>query len=1062
MNASFIKKHTLCTLFVLAFKFASFAQQGNYYINNYMPSVYGTGDQNWSIVQDNLGRLFVANSDAIMMYDGKSWAFTGTKDGITISSVAKTNNNVILVGGEGNFGYLNTKSAKKIKYVSLSDSLPQKETDFGKIWAIHNIDSNQFFCANEKIFWYVNNKFKESFVPTGEKFHTFFNIEKTLLIREQSVGFMFFKDGKLNKIKNTEEFADTKVYAILPFKGNLYWVCSRKGLYVLKYNNRNPEQSSFYKINSPATDKWMIENDIYCGTKISQNQYALGSLKNGVLLVDANFNPVSSINYKQSGLQEDAVKYIYIDYAGNMWLALNKGISHVEINTPLKHWNKINGIRGTIEAIAKFNGTFYIASDKEIDKLNSVTNMFNPTSITEESWDLLVYNKNKMLAGTNTGLYEITASTEQKIYDAPYGIYKICINPSNKNQLFLASRYSLFLAEYTNHKIAIIKEYPYAEGIRSITADANKNVFFGSSKVYMFNPTNPDTLTLFTEKDGISSTAENYVFKYNKEIFIATGGGVLEFKKTNNPCFVKSRIYNIVKGSPQMQKGIQVNHDIWLSLINISEDLTSFEGDGICILKNTTKGFIKDYKFFKQIKSLKAHCFLVDSDKVYIGTNDGLISYNLTQTHTDYTFNTFLSKIIQKTDTNIVAENFYEGIKYVEPTFLYKNNEINFYPSASDFYDKNEIEFAHYLEGAEEDYGNYIKTEKIPYNNLHEGHYVLHLKSRNILGIEGKPLTFSFTILPPWYRTFWAYILYFISSITLITFIVRYNTKRLKEQNIKLEKIITERTKTVEHQKEEIEHKNKEITDSINYAQRIQQAILPPIAEIKKVWQNLFVFYQPKDIVSGDFYWYHKISNTEILIACADCTGHGVPGGFMSMICSDKLNDAVQKTYNPAEILFHVNNNVKKALRQNETTDENVNKDGMEIALLRVDFATKKMWYAGANRLLWVLKKDADDIEETKPNKASIASFTKLNFKYTAHEIQLDKGDLVYITSDGYPDQFGGTEGKKFMSKTLKKLILSIRYKEIPEQEKIIVDTINDWMQGYEQVDDLLLIAFKI
>ncbi len=134
----------------------------------------------------------------------------------------------------------------------------------------------------------------------------------------------------------------------------------------------------------------------------------------------------------------------------------------------------------------------------------------------------------------------------------------------------------------------------------------------------------------------------------------------------------------------------------------------------------------------------------------------------------------------------------------------------------------------------------------------------------------------------------------------------------------------------------------------------------------------------------------------------------------------------------------------------------------MEIALLRIDFAEQKIWYSGANRLLWILKKGAEDIEEIKPNKTGIASFTELNFLYTGHEFQLRKGDQVYVTSDGYPDQFGGVQGKKFMSKTLKKLILSIRDKQMDEQEKIIKDTINNWMQGYEQVDDLLLIAFKM
>ena len=1022
--------------------------------------MYGVGDQNWGIVQDSLGRLFVANIDAVMMYDGKYWKTIDITDGRTVSSVSKTSDNNILAGGEGDFGYLNFKNPGKIKYISLSASLPEKEKEFGKIWAIHAIDSNRFYCANEKIFWYKGNDLKKIFLPSGEKFHTFFTVENTLLVREQGIGFLFFKNGQLKKIKNTEDFSDTRVYAILPFKNNLYWVCSRKGLYILKYNKKHPEQSSVSKINSEDTDTWMIENDIYCGTKINNNLYALGSIKNGVLLVDSLFNPINHINYKQNGLQEDAVKYIYKDYAGNLWLALNKGLSRVQINTPLTHWNKINGIRGTIESVAKFNNTFYIASDKGIDKLNVTTNIFNPTSITEESWDLVPY-QDILLVGTKTAIYEISALSEQKIFDAQDVVRKIYVNPTNKEYIFIAGENSLVFAKYTNHKIVVIKEYEYAKGIRSIAADAKGRVFFGSTEVYMFDPARPDTLAIYAEKEGIVSS-ENYVFSYNKDILIATEGGILQFQEKTATSFIKNPNYNIFKGNPQIQRAIQVGNDIWLALINISENMSSIDGDGISIMKQSPNGFVKEYKFFKQIKSLKAFCFLVDSDKVYIGTNDGLISYNISQKNKDYTFNTFISWIAQKTDTNIVSENFYEGLKYEEPSFTFKNNELNFYASASDYYDKNELEFAYYLEGIEDSYGNYTKNDKISYNNLHEGHYTLHLKSRNVIGIEGRPVSFSFTILPPWYRTIWAYIMYIVGSISVITVIVRYNTKRLKEQNIKLERIITERTKTVEQQKEEIEYKNKEITDSINYAKRIQQAILPPVSEIKKVWQNLFVFYQPKDIVSGDFYWFHKINDNEILIACADCTGHGVPGGFMSMICSDKLNDAVQNTLDPAEILFHVNNNVKKALRQTEVSEEAVNKDGMEIALLRINFATKKIWYAGANRLLWILKNKAEDIEETKPTKASIASFTEPNFKYTGHEFQLQEGDLVYITSDGYPDQFGGPEGKKYMSKNLKKLILSFRNLVIPEQEKIIKNTINEWMKGYEQVDDLLFIGLRL
>ena len=1025
--------------------------------------MYGAGEQNWNIIQDSVGRLLVANNDAVLMYDGKNWYTIENPNDNPISFINKTADKTILVGCDGDFGYLDFKTGGKAEYVSLGTSLPEKEKDYGKIWSIHSIDSNRFFCANEKVFWYKNNSFIKSFTPSGEKFHTFFNIENTLLIREQGVGFIFFDKGKLIKINNTEGFSDTKVYAILHYKQNLYWVCSRKGLFLLRFDKKHPELSFISKHHAPKVDEWMIENDIYCGTKIKNNLYALGSIKNGVLMVDDAFNSVNRVNVNQSGLQEDAVKCIYIDYAGDMWLALNKGVSLVQINTPNTHWNKINGIRGTIESVVKLNGLFYIATDKGVDKFNPLTDMFSPTGITENSWDLINY-QNVLLAAANTGVYEITEKTERKIFDFPDGVFKIFADPSDKENLFIASGYALFLTKYKDHKITVVKEFPYAKGIRSMVADAKGNIFFGGDEyVYMYNPNLSDTLTIYTHKDGIDTTTENYVFTYNRDVFVAGQGGMLQFYENANPRFIKESKYNIFKGKIQMTRAAQVGNDIILSVININDKMVSVGGeDGLCILKSTPSGFVKDYKFFKQVSSLRPHSFLVESDKVYIGTNDGLISYDLSHKHKEYVFTTFISKLVQKTDTNIVIENFYDGVIYEEPVFDYKNNEIHAHVAASDFYNKNELEFAHYLEGHDEEYSYFTKNDRIDYSKLHEGHYSLHVKSRNILGIEGKSVSFSFTILPPWYRTIWAYVIYVAGFIVTISVIVRYNTKRLKEQNIKLEKIIAERTKEVEHQKQEIEEKNKEITDSINYAKRIQQAILPPINEIKNIYKDLFVYFQPKDIVSGDFYWYHKISNTEILIACADCTGHGVPGGFMSMICSDKLNDAVQKTNDPAEILFHVNNNVKKALRQAESAEEGANKDGMEIALLRIDFAAKKIRYAGANRLLWILKKDATDIEETKPTKASIASFTKPNFKYDGHEFQLGTGDLVYITSDGYPDQFGGPDGKKYMSKNLKKLILSIREKSIPEQEKIIRDTINQWMEGYEQVDDLLVIAFKL
>jgi len=1062
-----IRKFLYTYLFFLLTLF-SFSQESNYYITNFTPSNYGASDQNWSVTQDSLGRVFIANLNGVMFYDGEYWKiiYIGN-DNKECVSLAKSNKEIIYAGGSGEFGFLDFSDNDSIKYQSLSSSLPEKEKEFGNVWAIHAIGDDVFFCSNERIFWYQNNKFKKSFTPTGEKFHTFFNVGNTLLVREQGVGLSFFKDGSLKKILGTGELANVRVYAVLSLKDNLFWLFSRSGLYILYLNVNKPEISNLSKVNSPI-DNWMAENDVYCGVKLNDNLFALGSIKKGMLLIDRNLNRVSSINYEK-GLQDDAIKYIYKDLSGNMWLALNKGVSYVEINSPVTFLGKSNNVTSTIESIAKLNSVLYIATDKGVARFNSEINAFVPTTITDQSWDLALAG-NTLLAGTSSGLYKITQSSIIQFPEITDEIKKIFVLP-NKENIYLANANYLYHVKYKDDKIIILKTFDYASNIESFSIDSNNCVFFGTSSeiIYMYDPLKPDTLISLSLKGQIkkTNTQVNVTNCNGSVIFVSDEAifkpiGYPNVKIIKDPKFDLAELHKLI-----LYHYIPVKNETWFTTTTISDPFNLKEDPIFTILQppsNTNPNYsIKKNHFLYRIRGVsKIHCDFVDTSIVYLGTENGLFMYDLNKKETFYKFNSFISRVRINSDTDNFFENYTCLTSIQPPEISYKNNKITFYVSASDFYNVKLLEFSYYLEGKENSFGEWTLSNQINYSNLNEGNYIFHLKSRNILGIEGNPVSFAFTVLPPWYRTYWAYALYILGSVGLIWFIVQFNIKRLKEQNIKLEKIITERTKEVELQKEEIEHKNLEITDSINYAKRIQQAILPPIPEIKKAWHNLFVFFQPKDIVSGDFYWFNKINNNEMLIACADCTGHGVPGGFMSMICSDKLNDAVKITTDPAEILFHVNNNVKMALRQTENADENVNKDGMEISLVKINFSEKKVWYAGANRPLWLLKNKGEEIEEIKPTKASIASFTSVNFKYQAHELQLDSGDLVYLTSDGYPDQFGGADGKKFMTKNFKKLILSIKHLGVPEQETTIKNIINQWMNGYEQVDDLLVIGFRV
>jgi PAS domain S-box-containing protein len=256
-----------------------------------------------------------------------------------------------------------------------------------------------------------------------------------------------------------------------------------------------------------------------------------------------------------------------------------------------------------------------------------------------------------------------------------------------------------------------------------------------------------------------------------------------------------------------------------------------------------------------------------------------------------------------------------------------------------------------------------------------------------------------------------------------------------------------------------IEEKNIVITDSINYAKRIQQAKLPRKEEIYEALPESFVLFKPKDIVSGDFYFFYK-NDQSVIIVAADCTGHGVPGAFMSVIGSEKLTEAVRKSNGTSEILKHLNNGIKRSLHQSESYEST--KDGMDIAICSIDIINNVVSYAGANIPFWLIRNGVSEIEEIKGTKDAIGGFTENDKYYESHELKLQKGDTFYISSDGYADQFGGQNGKKLMKRKFQKILLEIQNKSMREQEIHLDNYVEEWKSGIEQVDDILVIGVRL
>jgi serine phosphatase RsbU (regulator of sigma subunit)/HAMP domain-containing protein len=289
----------------------------------------------------------------------------------------------------------------------------------------------------------------------------------------------------------------------------------------------------------------------------------------------------------------------------------------------------------------------------------------------------------------------------------------------------------------------------------------------------------------------------------------------------------------------------------------------------------------------------------------------------------------------------------------------------------------------------------------------------------------------------------------------------------LAENERFLEEKVRQRTAEVVKQKEEIDEQKEQleeyflqVTDSIKYAQKIQEAILPPESYVRKLLPDSFIFYRPKDIVSGDFYWLGQAED-RVYFAAVDCTGHGVPGAFMSIVGYNQLKQAIITTKGgtPAEILDHLNIGVSETLHQKD--ENSTSKDGMDVAICSLNHKTKELQYAGAFNPLYLLRDG--EILQTKGDKFPIGSFLDGETpNFTNHKLQLLEGDQLYIFSDGYPDQFGGPRGKKMMYKKFRDTLIANSQKDLSVQKDLLRDHLYDWMGDEEQVDDILVIGVKV
>jgi ligand-binding sensor domain-containing protein/serine phosphatase RsbU (regulator of sigma subunit) len=1016
---------------------------------------YGTDKNNingfvYTIVQSNDGFLWVGTANGLSRFDGFNFfpvQYPDSASGRYPTKSLKDKNGVLWFGcSDGSVWY---EKENRLLKVPLSNTRSVSELLEGPDGMIYVIpQSKTIYSINplktEDIHQYPISAepalYSGSFTSSGK-----------LLIGTQE-NLLICRIGKdsvtiIKAINRSDSYGITSIHATED-KSRFIIGTDGNGLFQLKLSDSDAELSRF-----PDSEKFNSLN-VQSITEDSEKSFWVSTTGSGVIQFENEKLKSAKLYDVNSGLSGNNVKTVYQDLEGNFWFGLyGEGISMLT-SYAISYYSPGKSSQENNILFIKNSGNNYILGtpagfhlfSSVTGKSLSFTDLSNQVGRAEIKSYFLDHENNLWIGTNGNGLFvrNSNGSLRRFYRSGDTGADDIKdIQIDNKN-IWLATTNGVIVLDKAGNirkKFDINTRLPH-NSINKILLTDKGEAYIGTETDKLFKIDADFNISI--SSSIMSGSTRNRILSLSRSgdgaIWVATeGNGIFRFlgdsvsSVTRSNDLMSNYCYSILADS---ENTVWIGHNKGFSEYNTSTGTTRVLGNDFAKIGICNPGGM----------------FESDDRKIFIGTTEGLIIYDRMKERKNEIapFNN-----INTIEINDVAYPYQST--FVLPYMKYK---IKIYYSGIDFSSPDKVYYSSFLENFDLDWSKMTTSREALYS-LSDGKYKFSLISINQDGLsQGVPVSFSILIKKPFYRTWW-FILCCITVITgIVLLIIRERDKSQKKIQEYLEKELDARTSVVMKQKGEIELQNIEITDSINYAKRIQSSILPDINKLKDTFKDAFILFHPRDIVSGDFYWFDKLEEDKFILVCADSTGHGVPGAFMSMIGSTLLQDIVTRKgiSKPSEILSLLDKQIFSTLNQN--VELGVSNDGMDMVICEFSISTRHIRFASAMRPV-ILVLDGEPFY-IKGNRSSVGGESVVEKYFDDQEYYLKEGDTIYLFSDGLPDQFGGADGKKLKIARLKRLIEQISKLPMEEQKEAMNKFYYDWKGEYDQVDDVLLMGVRV